>query len=108
MAVNYEKYNAEYDAILNTYKPIIKKNFIIGAILGAVALVFLIIVVCLIFNLGSGKETHGKLIIGLLIAASALSSIMGKFMSKRTAARREMNRELRQLEMARKQASISE
>ena len=100
-------YAAEHDAIINYYKPVIRKNFLIGLLLAVLALVLVFVAVCLLFSMHSGESKKGSVIIVLLILASVSSSIMGKFMTKRKAARRAMNHELDQLEFARKQASIS-
>ncbi|MBO4339300.1 MAG: hypothetical protein J5877_05220 [Clostridia bacterium] len=105
MALNYEKYSDEYDSIVNYYKPLIKKYFLIGLVLCIVDLIIIFAALYLLFNNDGSK---GKVVIVLLILASVLTSIIGRLKAKRTEARREMNKELNQLELARKQASISD
>ena len=108
MALNVEKYAKEHDAIIDYYKPIIRRNFIIGVILGVGALVLAFVALAVIFNTDSEGKVNGKLALGILAVAGIMTSVMGRFMSKRTAARKAMYRELNQLELARKQASISD
>ncbi|HAQ62858.1 MAG TPA: hypothetical protein DCR23_00170 [Ruminococcaceae bacterium] len=107
MALNYEKYAAEHDAIIGYYKPIMKKNYFIGLVLGIIALFLIVVALYLIFHT-SPENKNGLIGFGLLIVASILSSIMGKFKRKKDAAKRAMYNELDQLEFARKQASISD
>ena len=97
MAVNVEKYNEEYQAILDYYNPIIKKYQLMAILSCLVPIAFL-----LLFFFG------GKLALVGLIGTFASTSLVGRFATKRNAARKQKNRELRQLELARKQASISE
>ncbi|MBR0542657.1 MAG: hypothetical protein IJK26_10715 [Clostridia bacterium] len=97
MALNYEKYSAEHDAILDYYKPIIRKNNLIAILFAVLAFI------CIPIMFAGGKA-----FIIALIGMGACSSLVGKFASKRNAARRAMNQELNQLELARKQASISD
>ena len=109
MAVNIERYNEEYDAIVNYYKPIIKKNFMIGVILGVISLIFIFVIIVLFISADPSQPfTNGKVVFVLLILVCVLDSLMGKFMMKRRAARSQMDHELNQLELARKQASISD
>ncbi len=106
MALDYEKYAAEHDAIIGYYKPRARKFFLISLLLALVAFIVAFLALAFAFNAGS-DNSNGKISLVLIVVLLILSSLVGRFKSKSNAAKRAMYNELDQLEFARKQASIS-